>query len=156
MHTASVLVEAIANLFQTQFRKLIYLLLVGSWGDRKRWIQCGSRAVLLFEAWAFSNRLLSVWRLSLTELKSGIDSQGRNFEFPIFTFTYHLHEIIVNYYMNHLFLLNFNRLNPINYYIFLHPYFIHLRNETFIQNHLLKDDKKWLVQIFRDQTWIWS
>ncbi len=135
MHTVSVLVVAMANLFQTQFRKLVYLLLVGSWGDRKRWIQCGSCTVLLFEAWAFSNRLLSVWRLSLTELKPGIDSQGRNFEFPIFTFTYHLHEIIVNYYMNHLFLLNFN---PSILLIITFSYiriFIHLRNETFLQNH---------------------
>ncbi len=108
MHTVSVLAVAMANLFQTEFRKLVYLLLVGSWGDRKRWIQCGSCTVLLFETWAFSNRLLSIWRLSLTELKSGMDSQGRNFELPIFAFTYHLHEIIVNYYINHLFLLNFN------------------------------------------------
>ena len=118
MHTVSVLVEAIANVFQTQFRKLIYLLLVGSWGDRKRWIQCGSCAVLLFETRAFSNRLLSVWRLSLTELKSRINSQGRNFEFPIFTFTYHLHEIIVNYYMNHNLLLSFKAAFWIQTYLF--------------------------------------
>ncbi len=123
MHTVSVLVVAVANLFQVQFRKLIYLVLVRSRWDRKRWIQCGSGAVLLFEAWTFSHRLFSVRRLSFAELKSGIDSQGSDFKFPIFTFTYHLHEIIVNYYMNHLFLLNFNHLHPTNYYIFSHLYF---------------------------------
>lgn len=60
----------------------------------------GGRAVLFFEGWTFVAGQVSVRRLVLSKEQFGINSQRSNFKITVFAFSYHLHEIIVNYYMN--------------------------------------------------------
>ncbi len=100
MHAVSFLVVAVAHLLQAQLGKLVYFLLVCSGGDWEGRIQCGGHAVLFFEAGTLGEGQVAVGGLGLVKEQFGVDSQGSNLELPIFTLTYHLHQIIVNYYMN--------------------------------------------------------
>ena len=102
MHTVSVLAVAVAHVLQAQLRKLVYFLLISSGGDWERGVQCGGHAVLFFETGALGEGQVTVGGLGLIKEEFGMDSQGSNLELAVFTLTYHLHQIIVNYYMNRI------------------------------------------------------
>ena len=58
--------------------------------------------MLFFETGAAREGQVTVGGLGLVEEEFGMDFQGSNLELAVFTLTYHLHQIIVNYYMNRI------------------------------------------------------